>query len=739
MTQGSGKLMIRSSGMGDPITCAACGHGNRAGARFCEGCGAALAISCPACGNQLRPGASFCDACGSPAAPSVPRPPQSAGARKVVTVVFADLVDSTALQETLDAESARRLMARFYDHMRAVIEAHGGSVQKFIGDAVVAAFGVPELREDDALRAVRAAAGMVAALDELGDELELRWGVRLRMRTAVNTGELVVSDEGILIGDTMNTAARLEQAAAAGQVLVGESTWRLVHRAAQLEPLPELELKGKSLPARAWRLVSVAGADLRRTAAVDVPIVGRSGELARLRAVFDGALAAHECRLVTVMGSPGVGKTRLAREFGGTVADVASVVEGRCEPTGEGITFLPVAEVLRVLAGIGEADAADVVREKLSALIGQEDPDRERVVDRVAGVLGFGEPASAQETFWALRRGVESLARARPVVLVLDDLHWGQPMLLDLVEHLLEWVRDAPMLIVALARPELREVREALAFTGRRARDVIELEALDASESRELVGEMLGDAPIPSELSERILETTEGNPLFLGETVRMLIDEGVLRREGDAWIAGTDVAAVEVPPTIQALLAARIERLRTDERSVIERAAVIGKQFYRGAVAELVAPPVREGIDRHLDALRRKDMVEPEGTYWVDEPVYRFHHVLIRDAAYRSLLKEARAELHERFANWLERKAGELVGEHEEVIAFHLEQAHEYRRQLGPLDEGGRALGRPSGGAAALGGPPGAGPRGPGRGGEPAGPRAPARRRPGTRDPVGSL
>ncbi len=680
--------------MGDSITCTACGHGNRVGARFCEACGAELEISCPACGNQLRPGASFCDACGSPAVRSAPAEAASVGeTRKVVTVVFADLVASTALQEKLDAEAARRIMARFYDRMRAVIEAHGGSVQKFIGDAVVAAFGVPELREDDALRAVRAAAGMVAALEELGDELEHGWGVRLQMRTAVNTGELVVSDEGILIGDTMNTAARLEQAAAAGEVLVGEPTWRLVHHAAELEPLPELELRGKAVPVRAWRLVSVARADRRRTAAVDVPLVGRSDELARLQAAFDGALAARECRLVTVMGSPGVGKTRLAREFDAAVADVASVVEGTCEPTGEGITFLPVAEVIRVLAAIGETDPADVVREKLGALVGEDEPDRERVVDRVAGVLGFGEPASAQETFWALRRGLESLARARPVVLVLDDLHWGQPMLLDLVEHLVEWVSDAPILIVALARPELRDVREALAFTGRRARDVIELQALDPGESRELVAGLLSDAPIPAELSDRILETTEGNPLFLGETVRMLIDEGALRRDGDGWAAGTDLAAVEVPPTIQALLAARIERLRGHERSVIERAAVIGKQFYRGAVAELVAPPVRDGIDRHLDALRRKDMVEPEGTYWIDEPVYRFHHVLIRDAAYRSLLKEARAELHERFADWLELKAGELVGEHEEVIAFHLEQAHEYRRQLGQLDERGNALG----------------------------------------------
>ncbi len=452
-------------------------------------------------------------------------------------------------------------------------------------------------------------------------------------------------------------------------------------------------MKGKGEPVRAWLLVPAQNADLLRTPSADVPLVGREAQLARLTAAFDAALAARECRLVSVIGSPGVGKTRLAAELGRAVSERARVVEGRCERTGEGITFLPLAEILRVVARIDETDPPDVVRVKLGALTPESDPDRERLVERVAGVLGVAEPASAEETFWALRRGVEFLARERPLVLILDDLHWGQPMLLDLVEHLVEWVRDAPVLIVALGRPELREVREALAVAGRRAADVIELGPLDAGQSRELVGGLLGAGRLAPALSGRILETTEGNPLFLGETVRMLIDEGVVRREGDAWVTAEDVSAVEVPPTIQALLAARIERLRDDERSVVERAAVIGKQFYRGAVAELVTPAVSVGIDGHLEALRRKDMVEPEGTYWIDEPVYRFHHVLIRDAAYRSLLKEARAELHERFADWLEVKAGALVGEHEEVIAFHLEQAHEYRRQLGPLDERGRALG----------------------------------------------
>ncbi len=673
------------------LICPNCGQGNREGARFCAGCGGALAVACLSCGADLPAGARFCDACGAPVSQT---DPVGSDARKVVSVVFADLAGSTAMHEALDAESVRRVMARFYEVMAGAVEGQDGRVEKFVGDAVVASFGVRGLHEDDALRAVRAAAAMQDALVVLNEELERGWGVRLHMRIGVNTGELVVSADGELVGDMMNTAARLEQAAGAGEVLVGEATWRLVHHAAELESVVPLELKGKAGLVRAWRLISasaVAGA--ARASTVEAPLVGRDSELARLRAGVERVLAERACRLVTVMGSPGLGKTRLASELATVVSDRARIVVGHCEPTGEGITFLPVAEVLRTVAGIGEADPAELVREKLLVLTSDDEPDRDRLVERLAGVLGIVKAASAQETFWALRRGLEFLARERPLVLVLDDLHWGQPMLLDLVEHLVEWVRDAPVLIVALARPELRDAREALAFAGRRASEVIELEPLDEGQSRELVSGLLGDVRVPPMLSARILQTTEGNPLFLSETVRMLVDEGVLRRDGDAWVAADDAAMLEVPPTIQALLAARIERLRGDERSVVERAAVIGKQFYRGAVAELVAPPVRAGIDSHLEALRRKDMVEPDGTYWIDEPVYRFHHVLIRDAAYRSLLKQSRAELHERFADWLEVKAGELVGEHEEVIAFHLEQAHAYRGELGALNEGGRALG----------------------------------------------
>lgn len=663
---------------------------NRPGARFCSGCGVARAVRCARCGTELTPSARFCDACG--AAVAVNRAPLEA-VRRTVSVVFSDLEDSTAMQETLDPESVRQIMARYYEVMRAAVNTHEGHIEKFIGDAVVAVFGSPVMREDDALRAVRCAATMAAGLRELNGELERRWGTRLASRTGVNTGELVVNAEGILVGDMMNTAARLEQAAPTGEVLIGESTRRLVRNHVTVEEVAPLELKGKASPVRAWRLVAATAAAAPEESPQEAPLVGRGAELRRLHAALDEVIANGACRLVTIVGSPGLGKSRLAEEFTREAGSVALVLRARCEPSGEGNALLPVAEVIRDASGIGEADPSELAREKLRALAPADDPDRERLVERVAGVLGIAEPASAQETFWALRRGLEELARRRPLVVVLDDLHWAAPMLLDLLEHLVEWIAGAPVLLLALARPELREMRDTLTAIGRQAVDVIELEPLDSDESRTLLDGLLGPADLPAGLLVRMLATTDGNPLFLGELVRMLVDEGALVREGAGWAVADGVDSFEVPPTIHALLSARIERLRTDERAVVERAAVIGQQFYRGAVAELLGPPARTDIDGHLVALRRKELIEPEGLYWIDEPVYRFHHVLIRDAAYRLLLKEVRAALHERFADWLADKVGESVGEYEEVIAFHLEQAHSYRRELGPLDEAGRTLG----------------------------------------------
>jgi class 3 adenylate cyclase/ketosteroid isomerase-like protein len=647
-------------------------------------------VRCPACGEENPARARFCLACGTPIPGAGDAPAPSREVRKTLTVLFADMVGFTALGDRLDQESLRRVMDRFYGEMRGAIERQGGTVAKFIGDAVMAVWGIPAVSEDDAVRGVRAAEEMRLALATLNDDLDARWGVRIGLRTGVNTGEVVVDpakSADLLVGDTVNVAARLEQAAAPGEVLVGSETYRLVRDDARLEPVAPLELKGKGRPVPAFRLVDGRRPQRRRETRMTAPLVGRERELARLRAALDAATAASETRVVTLIGSPGVGKTRLVQDFAAELGESATVVTGHCEATGEGLTFLPVAEVVRSGAGIHEGDSAESATHKLGAVLPDDDPDRDRVVERALGLVGLGPPVTVEESFWAVRRFLEGLARLRRLVVLLDDVHWGQPTFLDLIEHLAAWGRDAPVLVVAMARPELREIRASLTERSHAVSEVIALGPLDGADSRALVDRLLGAAGLPPALAERVLETTEGNPLFLGEMLRMLVDDGVLRRTGDQWIAD-EASGVSVPPTIHALLSARIERLSEEERSVVERAAVIGQQFYVGGVAALAPTGVDAKVAEHLDRLRRKELVTPEGTLWEGEEVFRFHHVLVRDAAYHSLLKEARADLHERFADWLEARSGE----HEEMIALHLERAHAYREQLGPLDEHGRAL-----------------------------------------------
>ena len=672
------------------MNCGRCGQENRPGARFCDGCGQALSFRCALCDAELRPAARFCDSCGASVETDIPPPAElRPEARKIVTIVFADLIGSTPQQERMDAESVRHVMSRFYDAMREVLERHGGQIAKFIGDAVMAYFGAPEVREDDAERAVRAAFDMVAVLEPLNEEIERTWGVRIGMRTGVNTGEVVESSGGIVFGDPVNVAKRLEEAAADGVVLVGENTWRLVRDKVTLEWFGDLDLKGKAEPVASYRLVSLDPPVVGPRA----PFVGRDAELAKLTNAFESAINDRSARLATVIGSAGVGKTRLAGELVSRAGASALVLEARCEPAGTS-TFAPIADALRDAASIDEAAMDEDVVAALKALLPDGQPDRERIAARAATVLGAGEPGPPEETFWAVRRIFEALAREHPLVLVIDDVHWAEPMLLDLIEHLADWTRDVPMLLLALARPDLHESRPSLMEAGQRDALIVLLEGLDPGASVRLASDLLDADELPAALTERILASSEGNPLFLRELVRMLVDDGVLRKDEGSWVVTVDATDVDVPPTIHALLSARIDRLPADERVVVERSSVIGKQFYRGAVAALAPAPVAAALDQHLETLRRKQLVEPEGTYWIDEPVFRFHHVLIRDAAYRRLLKEARADLHERFAEWLERKAGELVGEHEEVIGYHLEQAHEYRRQLGPLDDRGIELGR---------------------------------------------
>ena len=576
------------------MVCASCGHGNGEGAKFCEECGVSLAVV-PAGAKEHR---------------------------KTVTVLFCDVTGSTALGEAVDPERLRALLARYFERMKTVVERHGGSVEKFIGDAVMAVFGVPAVHEDDALRAVRAAAEMRDALPELG----------LQGRIGVMTGEVVTgTEERLATGDAVNMAARLEQSAEPGAVLVGQPTLALVRDAVEVEPVKPLVLKGKAEPVTAYRLLRVRDEPERRHEAL---FVGRERELAFLREAWERVRAERRCELVTVVGDAGVGKSRLVAEA--LLFFDATVVRGRCLPYGEGITYWPVVEVLKQLHVLPEEDAA---------------------AGAIRSLLGEREDAtSAEEIAWAFRKTLEDAAVEQPLVVVFDDVQWGEETFLDLVEHVALLSSGAPLLLLCMARPELIERRPAWPPTLR-------LEPLADKEVEELIAER-----VPALLREQVARASGGNPLFIGEMLAMA------RKGGDE---------IEVPPTLKALLAARLDQLDAGERRVLERGAVEGEVFHRGAVQAL--GPEETQVTPRLAALVRRQLIRPDTPQFAREDGFRFRHLLIRDAAYDALAKTTRAELHERFVGWLEERGDELV-EPDEILGYHLEQAAHYRHELGQPD-----------------------------------------------------
>jgi class 3 adenylate cyclase/tetratricopeptide (TPR) repeat protein len=578
---------------------------------------------CPNCGAENPKGFRFCGSCGLLMADA----PPAREVRKTVTVLFCDVVGSTALGERVDPEPLRRLMGSYYDQMRTIVERHGGTVEKFIGDAVMAVFGVPQAHEDDALRAVRASAEMHAAA------VPLELGIRI----GINTGEVVTGvGETLVTGDAVNVAARLEQAAAPGETLVGSETLGLVRDAVEAEETEPLDLKGKAQALQAHRLLTVdpdAPSVVRR---LDRPMVGRTRELERLLGDFDHAVEDRACHMFTLLGPAGVGKSRLVREFVNSVGEEARVLRGRCLPYGEGITYWPVVEVLIQL---------------------EQEPD----------AVIAGSPAEAQLAF---RRLLEEEAVQRPLVVYFDDLQWAEATFLDLVEHIADWSRDAPIFLLCAARPELLDLRPAWGGGKLNASSLL-LESLSEGDSATLVDQLLEEVNLGERMRTRIVDAAEGNPLFVEEMVAMVREDGV---DGE----------VVVPPTIHALLQARLDRLGGDERTVIERGAVEGKIFHRGAVLELAPEPVRPAVGTHLLALVRKELIRPEQASLPDDDAFRFRHLLIRDAAYESVPKETRATLHEQFAAWLDAHAS-LV-EQDEIAGYHLEQAARYREEIGSPD-----------------------------------------------------
>jgi class 3 adenylate cyclase len=584
-------------------------------------------LVCAKCGRESEGDFAFCPHCGA----ELTKRAASREQRKTVTVLFCDVTGSTALGESTDPEALRALLARYFERMKRIVESHGGSVEKFIGDAVMAVFGVPVLHEDDALRAVRAAVEMRDSLPELG----------VQARIGVNTGEVVTgTQERLATGDAVNVAARLEQAASPNEILLGHDTLQLVRDCVEAEPVEPLELKGKAARAAAHRLLAVHEASEPR---LETAMVGRVRELDRLRDAFGQAVESRSCQLFTVLGAAGVGKSRLVGELLGALD--AAVVRGRCLSYGEGITYWPVVEVLEQL-GVLPSDKAAAA--SLRSLLGESD-----------------HVTSGEEISWAFRKLLEEQAEERPLVCVFDDIHWAEETFLDLVEHIADLSRDAPILLLCMARPELLDKRPGWGG-GKFNATTILLESLSGEETDALL-DSLGGAE--AELRERIRQSAEGNPLFVEEML-------ALRRESKD-------GEISVPPTIQALLAARLDQLEPAERTVLECGAVEGRLFHRSAVQAL--DPGEPQLSQRLVSLVRKELVRPERSQLAGDDGFRFRHLLIRDAAYDALPKTTRAQLHERFAGWLEERAPDLV-ELDEIVGYHLEQAAQYKAELGQPD-----------------------------------------------------
>ena len=642
---------------------------------------------CTVCREENSERARFCQGCGT-----LLRAEPVRETRRTVTVVFSDVSGSTRLSQRLDPETFRTVMSRYFDEMSAVLERHGGTVEKFIGDALMAVFGMPELHEDDALRAVRAAVDMRAALDSLNAEFSQRWGTSLAVRTGVNTGEVVAGDpsrgQSLVTGEAVNLAARLESAAAAGEILIGKETHGLVKDAVRAEPVEPLSLKGIGQPVRAFRLLEVIPGASGRARRLDTPLVGRDQELSLLESAFRGAVEDRACRIFTISGAVGVGKTRLALEFRRTVEPDALVLEGRCVSYGEGSTFRPLLEIVRDAVGVTEEDDAAAARAKIVAFL-EDEPGAQDIAGHVAKLVGLSETsAPAPESFPAVLQLLEALARRRPLVVLLDDIHWAEATFLDLLEYLREHSTGAPIFLLCVARSELLDRYPAWGEER-----MLALSPLSDHECRRLVEYVLGAGNPTAEAQERIVAAAEGNPLFLEETLAMLIDEGLLVDEQGRYVLRIDPASiVKVPPTIQAVLAARLDRLSDDERRVMETAAVIGDVFHADELEALLPEPVTERGASVLADLAAKEFIRPETAGFVRRDAFRFHHSLIRDVAYEQVPKADRADLHERLATWLDsgrRAWSRWLGE---TIAYHLERAYWYRAELGPVDARGRAL-----------------------------------------------
>lgn len=677
------------------MRCPNCQFENPPGTRFCGQCGTSLAQACPSCGTHNPEGFLFCGTCGTRLTAAAPAARPSPEERKVITILFADLVGSTTLGERHDAERVRSIVGQFFEAMADAIDRYGGTVEKFVGDEVMAVFGLPSAHEDDPARAVHAALAMHSRLLELNDGLERTHGPSLQMRVGINTGEVVANPQAaakgefMVTGDAVNVAARLRSAAVPGTTLVGERTYRETRWLADYGACPPLALKGKADPVAAWQLVAIrAGATHRPPGTLRARLIGREDEYGLLQGLLQRAVRDRKPHLVTVLGQPGVGKSRLVDELTVTASSIM-VRQGRSLPYGS-TALWAVSEMLRADCGILRSDPIEQMRGKLQRRIDEvlaDEPAREQIEGHLARILAIAgdTPAAAGEEsrgglFWSLRRFVESVAARSPLILLFEDIHWADPELLDLIEYLAQWTGGVPLLILGTARPELLELRQGWGG-GKRNYTSLFLEPLTSADTAVLLRDLLQTDDVP-DAAVNAVAVAEGNPFFVEEILHMLIDAGLLQRQNGDWRVARNLQ-VAVPHTVQGVVTARIDRLQQQEKALLLEASVLGKDFWAGALAHVTGHAV-PSMDQLLRTLLTKDfLIERERSRLEGQREFTFKHIIIRDAAYQMLPKARRAEQHRAYGIWLEQNLQDQAESFVELFAHHWSQAAQLAREMG--------------------------------------------------------
>jgi class 3 adenylate cyclase/tetratricopeptide (TPR) repeat protein len=657
--------------------------------------------ACPGCGAHVLRDTEVCPECRRPLREALEQ-------HKLVTVIFCDVVDSSGMTERLGELATHRVMTRFSQKVGKVLAGHGGTVGNRRGDGMMTVFGIPAMHDDDALRAVRAAAELREEMAELRADLARQHeDLLLRVRLGVNSGSVLVSGgtalEEEVTGPTANLAKRLEELADPDGILIGADTYKLVRDAVRAEQVQvEVKTGGTTRSVAAYRVLQVLPGKPGRIRRVDGPMIGRTIEQQLLHHLFERTVAESSCHLVTVLGPAGVGKSRLVEEFVRQVGGRATVLRGHCLSYGDSVTFWPIVEIVHQAAGIAPTDPPERVQERLAALVSDED-QAERIDVRVAQLLGSNDESELPgDTASALRWLLEVLARRQSLLVLVEDLQWAEPTLLETIEHIAERALDTPIMIVGMGRPDELLRRNRHWPSGKLNATSILLSPLSDSEAEQLVTNLLDNQPLHPDAHAQIISRAQGNPLIIEELTDALVGDGVLRQLEGHWILTRDLDMVSLPLSIQALLEVRLERLDTEERAILERAAVVGEQFHAGDIKALVSGSMAEQISDLLDQLIRQELIRRDHDAAVPLPAesgegYRFRHILIRTVAYEGMSEELRAILHERYSDWLERTASERLSQFDELIGYHLSKAVDYLTEIGSQEEHRRGLARRAG------------------------------------------